>query len=82
MTPESSCKAPNHEICRWRGLPELLGQNYRNSTLPSAPQGDTAGCGGANPGFPLERKNENQNTFEKLPVEQEATMGRHYICVC
>lgn len=64
-------KPPGLQTCTWKGLPELLGQGCKNPTLPSTPKGDAAGHGEANTSFLLEKMNENQNTFEKVPVEEE-----------
>lgn len=78
-------KPPGLHTCTWTGLPGLLGQDCKDSTLPSPPKGDAAGYCEAKSISLLERMNENQNTFEKLPMEQErlsiVTMGGHYICV-
>lgn len=86
MTPERFCKEPPGQDLHMESAPELLGQDYRNSTLPSTPKGEAAGYGEANPSFLLEMMNEYLNTFENLPVEQErcsiVRMGGHYIVCC
>lgn len=48
---EAINKPPDLKTCTWNGSTELMGQGYKNSTLPSTPSGTTTGHDEANPAF-------------------------------